>query len=357
MTEKQIIRTARERVGNKIDSTVGESGVPDQAVSAEMRERVIEVARYYGTSQARKEVRFSTVPIPVLSTPTAPTLTAAETDGALVAGSYQYRISATLGPGETLAGPEASVAATISGNTGSVAVAWSPVQYATGYAVYGRTAGTEKLLARVGGTTWTDTGVVLPAVDGLPASNGTGGGFLQDYDVAAYVGADVQEILEVLRSDEYRGENLIQPTLVDPITGVPVARATFVEQGLQQSALDHILTQERFLHLDQFAWEQVYYNDKGYLRLMPPPLHGEVVQVTYLSTTADIEDLPPDARVPLEHAACAALINCILNRVNSAPSAVRERATDQRYWIEMAERQRDYYDNRYQAAIAKRPRQ
>jgi hypothetical protein len=188
----------------------------------------------------------------------------------------------------------------------------------------------------------------------MPPTNSTGGaaGYMQDYDIAAYIGSDVLEINEVLRSAAYRSDHLHHR---DSERGT--AGPAYIDQGFQESAYEHIQSQERFRHQDEFEWEQVYYAGKSFLRLMPPPTRTEVVQVTYISASMSIDDLPEDARPAIEHAACAALLNCVINRVNSAPSPTRDNALDKRYWLEMAERQRDYYDNRYQAAIAKRPKQ
>lgn len=109
-----------------------------------------------------------------LGAPTAPTFTPSTTGGVLAAGTtYNYRISAFNANGETLAGPEGT-AATTTGATGSIAIAWSAVTGATGYNIYGRNTGTELLLATVGAVlTYTDTGAATPA-GALPTVDTTG---------------------------------------------------------------------------------------------------------------------------------------------------------------------------------------
>lgn len=61
-----------------------------------------------------------------------------------------------------------------SNTTNGINVNWVSVANATGYKVYGRTAGNEQLLATLGGvTTWQDTGMVTPS-GALPTRNTAG---------------------------------------------------------------------------------------------------------------------------------------------------------------------------------------
>ena len=106
----------------------------------------------------------------------APVATASTSGGTLAAATYSYRVSAINGVGETLAAT--AVTGTVaSGSTGSVLLSWSQVLGATGYKIYGRTGGSELLIATAssGGhpiTQYTDTGSVTPA-GALPGSNTT----------------------------------------------------------------------------------------------------------------------------------------------------------------------------------------
>lgn len=108
-----------------------------------------------------------------ISTPVNAAFSTATTGGTLAAGTYSYRVSALDGlGGETLVSAATTQATT--GATSTVTVNWGAVTGATGYKVFGRTAGSELLLATVGATTtWTDTGSVTPS-GALPEANTTG---------------------------------------------------------------------------------------------------------------------------------------------------------------------------------------
>lgn len=109
----------------------------------------------------------------VVATPAAPTVTPQGTSGAT---TYSYRVSAIDANGETLAGTAGATAtghATLDG-TNFNRLTWAAVANATGYKVYGRSAGTELLIATLGDVlTYDDTGVVTPA-GALPSVNSTG---------------------------------------------------------------------------------------------------------------------------------------------------------------------------------------
>lgn len=114
-----------------------------------------------------------------ISSPSAPTFIQDTTGGTLGAGTYSYRISAVTGTGETLAGTAATTVVA-SGTTNCINVGWTMVDGAQKYKIYGRTGGSELLLATVqpsgaeafGVSFWKDTGAVTPA-GALPASNTT----------------------------------------------------------------------------------------------------------------------------------------------------------------------------------------
>lgn len=107
-----------------------------------------------------------------IAAPLVPTLTAG-TAGALATGNYTYRVTALTPNGESTPSPEPTAVA-VTGPNGSVAIAWTAVTGATGYAIYGRTAGAEQFIAVVGAvTTFTDTGAIAPS-GALPATNTTG---------------------------------------------------------------------------------------------------------------------------------------------------------------------------------------
>ncbi|MDF2434833.1 MAG: hypothetical protein JWP44_4464, partial [Mucilaginibacter sp.] len=126
----------------------------------------------------------------------------------------------------------------------------------------------------------------------------------QDYPIVTTIGNDVRDIQEVLRSDAYVSESFLEPTMVDPRTGVPVARASFIDQAYQQDALDVIVAQQRFRRQDMYDWEVVNSNGTLYLRLMPPPTDVSTISVRYVATSESVDSLPEEAREAAENAAC-----------------------------------------------------
>lgn len=120
------------------------------------------------------EHRFTgtTGPIDSLSAPTVSVTNLGSTG----ATTYGYRVSAINSVGETLA---SSTVTTTTGNaslTGSNynRISWTRVLGATGYKVYGRTSGSELLMATVTTAThYDDTGGVTPS-GALPSTNTTG---------------------------------------------------------------------------------------------------------------------------------------------------------------------------------------
>lgn len=111
--------------------------------------------------------------------PPAPTTTTSGTGGTLADATYSYRISAVIGGVDTPASPAKTQVAT-GGGTSTVTVNWTTIaalpQFsgATAFKVYGRTGGSELLMATVNlpTTTFTDTGSVTPS-GALPTANGT----------------------------------------------------------------------------------------------------------------------------------------------------------------------------------------
>jgi hypothetical protein len=109
-----------------------------------------------------------------LSTPGQPTVTPQGTTGAT---AYSYRIVARNSSGVTLPG---TAGTTATGNAALSAsnfnrVSWSAVANAESYDVYGRTGGSELLIANVSGTTYDDTGATPSGA--LPGSNTTAAGY------------------------------------------------------------------------------------------------------------------------------------------------------------------------------------
>jgi hypothetical protein len=355
ITLNQLRIVARARVGNKLDQSVGEHQIPDKAIDSEISEHIAECCRLLGASTARVEAWFQTRIPQAMAQPAAPTLVPSTTGGFLAAGTYSYRISAIRGVGETAAGVAAQ--ATVgAGGAGSVAISWSPIAGATSYGIYGRTAGSECQLAMVPAalTGWTDSGLAQPGTAAPTSDTSTGSGYLQDYDVQTYIGTDVLEIEEVIRSASFQTDAFLESYMVDPRTGIPTVKVGgFIDQAYQENALELIQQQERFRRTDEYMWESVMINGRLHVRLMPPPESVEQVRVVYVSTSASLATLPEQARIPLEHAACAAILNGIISRTISDPMELHENSLDRRAHLEVLTKQRDYYDQKYRAALNK----
>ncbi len=177
----------------------------------------------------------------------------------------------------------------------------------------------------------------------------------QHYSVSDVIGDDVREIKEVLRSDAYISDSFLEPTMVDPRTGVPMARAAFIDKAYQQDVLDETVAMQRWRRTDLYSWERISLNSVDTLRLMPPPTDTGIVVVSYITTGESIDDLPDQAYDALVNAASMAILDCMLNRVNSNPQGTDETTRDRRYWIEMVERQRDRYEARYRRSLTMAP--
>jgi hypothetical protein len=103
-----------------------------------------------------------------ITPPPVTNLTFSSSSGSLVAGTYNYGVSATNGTGsgnnlgESTLGTEQQ---TTTGSTGQITVTWTPQVGATGYCIYRGPNGSELQLACVSGgnsSNYTDTGVLSP---------------------------------------------------------------------------------------------------------------------------------------------------------------------------------------------------
>jgi hypothetical protein len=102
--------------------------------------------------------------------PGAPTAGTATTGGTLAAATYSYRLSKVIGGMESLASSAVTQATT--GATSTVTLSWTNDPTATSYSVYGRTGGSEVLLAVLpaGSTGYTDTGAATPGTKPFPVA-------------------------------------------------------------------------------------------------------------------------------------------------------------------------------------------
>lgn len=94
-------------------------------------------------------------------------------DGNLLAGTYEYVVSAIGATGESLASAPLTVVVGGSSTTNTITIRWDPVNGAIGYRVYGRAAGSPLYLDQVGSATfeYTDFGVVTPDADRPPITS------------------------------------------------------------------------------------------------------------------------------------------------------------------------------------------
>ena len=122
---------------------------------------------------AANQANLNELVVTALATPVNAAFSTSTTGGTLAAGTYYYRVAATDAQGTTLASSETSQVTT--GTTSTVTVNWTRVAGATGYKVYGRTAGAEQLIGTVSGSvlSFVDSGSITPS-GALPAANTTG---------------------------------------------------------------------------------------------------------------------------------------------------------------------------------------
>jgi hypothetical protein len=128
------------------------------------------------TAPTFKGGNFSSAPI---ASPSVATFSTSPTGGSLAASTaYCYRVAADNGIGHTLANAETCLTTGSSTSTNTIGVGWQLVPGAQSYRIYGRTPGSELLIAGgVQGATYVDDGSITPS-GALPSSNTTQGTFL-----------------------------------------------------------------------------------------------------------------------------------------------------------------------------------
>lgn len=124
-----------------------------------------------GKTRTGQVLRDQTAPI----TPASSTAT---TGGTLAAATYSYRVTLVYGAAALESAPSPAKTQVTTGSTSTVTVDWTALIPATGAQptaakVYGRTGGSELLMATVSmpTTTFVDTGAATPA-GALPADTG-----------------------------------------------------------------------------------------------------------------------------------------------------------------------------------------
>lgn len=232
-----------------------------------------------------------------LTTPTGVGATPSGTGGTLSAATYSYRVSAVNSYGETLA--SAAVTAITSGVTSKVTVAWSPVvpldgaDPVTNYKVYGRTGGTELLMATVSAATftWDDTGAVSPS-GALPVANttvGPVGDFPGHVTVAVYGdGAPLSSPQKAAIEADFETKALanLDIHVIDPtITAVNINVTVVKVASYEDATVEANITARLAEYLDPANWEwggTVYRNE---LIAIIDQVEG-VARVTTITTPA-----------------------------------------------------------------------
>ena len=149
-------------------------------------------------------------------TPTISSVTTSSTGGTLGAGTYSYRVVATTinGANRTLPSVAESVVVA-SGTTNSNTINWGAVAGATGYRIYGRTAGSELFIAQVGAvTSYVDTGSITPA------------GALPTIDTTTVSPVRVRLSANVLSVCSVTNMVTPAPTIRHAVSTVPVSKLT-----------------------------------------------------------------------------------------------------------------------------------
>ena len=105
--------------------------------------------------------------------PTGLSATTTTLDGNLLAGTYEYVVSAVGQTGESLASAPQTVVVGGVSTTNTVTISWDKVEGAYGYKIYGRASGTPLYIDQVGAATfeYTDRGVITPETGHLPITN------------------------------------------------------------------------------------------------------------------------------------------------------------------------------------------
>lgn len=108
-----------------------------------------------------------------LSAPGNTRVTSTSTGGQLLAGSYEYFVSALGKNGETLSSAPISMVIGSLTTTNANRVEWDLVTGALGYVVYGRAPGSAGFIAQVGGGTnfFVDTGITPPDLSRVPLAD------------------------------------------------------------------------------------------------------------------------------------------------------------------------------------------
>jgi len=176
----------------------------------------------------------------------------------------------------------------------------------------------------------------------------------QDYLLSTVLGNDVSSVEEVVRSAEGLAADAFGPVEIDARDGTPLASGGVIPYGGQSDAMETILAQARYRRAEQFSWKIAYPAAGKSIRLMPCPTAVEKVYVSYVTTAGSIETLPDEAADALNYAACVAMLDAMINRINSErpKSAVGPVGDARDTQVKVLMQQRERYEALYQGELA-----
>lgn len=198
--------------------------------------------------------------------------------GSLSAGAYTYRVAAKLSDGSILPASNAVTGTVPSGSSGSISIAWSSVENASNYVIFGRKEGEERKITEVDKSTlsFLDSGALglgsIRATNFDPIEGYTYfytfvrdvNGFMDESGPSPLVGPVNTNLARILARDQ-ENEGLFTPTktFTNPSTTVTTAASTqtrqylvgivgYVGQGKTAfiSEVDHALTTGQYAYVE-----------------------------------------------------------------------------------------------------------
>jgi hypothetical protein len=149
--------------------------VPLRTLTA-VKDQGYNAVAYRDSSGTTYNARLEAANVQRAAAPTGTGSSTASTGGTLVPATYGYKVTKVIAGVETLATATITQVVGAGTNTNTVTVTWAADATATSWNVYGRTGGSETLLATVaaGSTQYIDTGAATPGATTPPAQLAAG---------------------------------------------------------------------------------------------------------------------------------------------------------------------------------------
>lgn len=109
--------------------------------------------------------------------------------------------------------------------------------------------------------------------------------------------------------------------------------------------------QERYRVSQKYSYEVIIEDDEQKLFLYPTPKSAIKILVEYRSTGSSVSDLPEVAKQAMVYAACVAILDLQINRVNSMPTQTADHVPTNEDRIVVLGRQRDRYEQLYEREL------